>query len=60
MFVLVHGAGCVRTDVPPAVGGLRTRSPERRSTSPRARVPYVTGTNLVVDGGIAAGRHAAT
>ena len=33
-----------------------TRSPRRCSTSPRTRARYVTGTNLVIDGGIAAGR----
>ena len=39
-----------------AAVALRRGRPRRCSTSPRTRARYVTGTNLVIDGGIAAGR----
>ena len=56
-FADVDWDAYVRT-IPLGRRGTPTRWPGRCCTSPRTRARYVTGTNLVIDGGIAAGRRA--
>ena len=58
MFVLVHGAGCVRTDDSAGRRGAPHEVARAALYLASGESVYVTGTNLVVDGGIAAGRQA--